>query len=121
MIDGLRRGIVDGFNNAVTAVKNGLNRVRNFFPFSPAKEGPFSGSGYTTSRAVRSCRTSRLAWLVAEADVVRQAEAITKAAAFDMPNVGAGWPVRSGVRGYWSGVWGDQQLHDREPGRGAHQ
>ena len=47
MIDGLRRGIVDGFNNAVTAVKNGLNRVRNFFPFSPAKEGPFSGCGYT--------------------------------------------------------------------------
>ena len=29
-------------------VKGGLEKIRDLFPFSPAKEGPFSGHGYTT-------------------------------------------------------------------------
>jgi hypothetical protein len=29
-------------------VSNGLSAIRDFFPFSPAKVGPFSGRGYTT-------------------------------------------------------------------------
>lgn len=29
-------------------VKSIVSRVRNLLPFSPAKEGPFSGHGYTT-------------------------------------------------------------------------
>lgn len=48
LINGFTRGIRNSFSNAVNAVKNGVKRVRNFFPFSPAKEGPFSGAGYTT-------------------------------------------------------------------------
>ena len=48
MLDGLRRGIENGISGAVNAVKRGLNRIRSFFPFSPAKRGPFSGHGYTT-------------------------------------------------------------------------
>ena len=47
MIDGFKDGIVNAFNNRVNAVKNRLSRIRNFFPFSPAKEGPFSGKGWT--------------------------------------------------------------------------
>lgn len=48
LIDGLTQGIRDGFNAAVGAVQNGLAWLRGFFPFSPAKYGPFSGHGYTT-------------------------------------------------------------------------
>ena len=87
LIDGFRRGIVNAFNNAVNAVRNGLTRIRNFFPFSPAKEGPFSGKGYTlySGRALTSDFAKGMS--MAEADVVRQAEAITRAAAFDIPDV----------------------------------
>ncbi|MCL7660572.1 hypothetical protein M8360_34925, partial [Klebsiella pneumoniae] len=68
-------------------VRNGLTRIRNFFPFSPAKEGPFSGKGYTlySGRALTSDFAKGMS--MAEADVVRQAEAITRAAAFDIPDV----------------------------------
>lgn len=48
LLDGFRRGIDDAFRGVVDAVKSGLDWVRGFFPFSPAKRGPFSGSGYTT-------------------------------------------------------------------------
>lgn len=48
MLDGFTRGIRNGFTNAVDAVKNGIGKIRNFFPFSPAKEGPLSGRGYVT-------------------------------------------------------------------------
>ena len=48
LLTGLANGIKQGFSNAVSAVKNGLSNLRSYFPFSPAKLGPFSGSGYTT-------------------------------------------------------------------------
>ena len=48
LIDGLTKGIRDGFDAAVGAVQDGLAWLRGFFPFSPAKYGPFSGHGYTT-------------------------------------------------------------------------
>lgn len=48
MLNGLKRGIENGISGAVNAVKSGLSKIRSFFPFSPAKQGPFSGHGYTT-------------------------------------------------------------------------
>lgn len=48
MIAGFTNGITNAFGNAVDAVKRGVEKVRRFLPFSPAKEGPFSGKGYTT-------------------------------------------------------------------------
>lgn len=47
IISGLTDGIKNAFSGAVDAVKEGLGRVRNLLPFSPAKEGPFSGRGWT--------------------------------------------------------------------------
>jgi phage-related protein len=48
----LIRGFIEGIKRmvgkAVEAVKSLVSEVRNFFPFSPAKVGPFSGRGYTT-------------------------------------------------------------------------
>ena len=100
MIDGFKDGIVNAFNNAVNAVKNGLSRIRNFFPFSPAKEGPFSGKGYTIYSGQALTEDFAKGMSMAESDVVRQAEAITKAASFDVPPVpGMSGPNMAGANG----------------------
>lgn len=48
----MMRGFIDGIvslaQTAVNKVMAVVERVRGLFPFSPAKYGPFSGSGYTT-------------------------------------------------------------------------
>lgn len=87
LIDGFTRGIKNAFGNAVNAVKNGVQRVRNFFPFSPAKEGPLSGHGYTSYSGQKMIEDFAGGMSAAESDVVRQAEAITRAAALDVPEV----------------------------------
>ena len=48
LLNGFKQGIANGFNSAKSAVESGLSTLRSFFPFSPAKQGPFSGHGYTT-------------------------------------------------------------------------
>lgn len=48
ILDGLRDGIMGAIGSVKDAVSGALSSVRNLFPFSPAKEGPFSGHGYTT-------------------------------------------------------------------------
>jgi phage-related protein len=48
LIDGFASGIRAAIGRATSAASSAVSAVRNFFPFSPAKEGPFSGSGYTT-------------------------------------------------------------------------
>lgn len=47
IIRGLIRGITSMAGNVKKAVKDVLQRARNLLPFSPAKEGPFSGKGWT--------------------------------------------------------------------------
>src|SRR5690606_17573715 len=46
------QGLIDGINgmiqNAKNAAKKVMDAIANFFPHSPAKEGPFSGRGWTT-------------------------------------------------------------------------
>ncbi|GGV68802.1 hypothetical protein GCM10010294_24910 [Streptomyces griseoloalbus] len=48
----LIRGFINGIKSMIGSVRDAassaVSAARNFFPFSPAKEGPFSGSGYTT-------------------------------------------------------------------------
>lgn len=44
-------GLIDGVNSMFSSAKNAvsglLSGIRNLLPFSPAKEGPFSGKGWT--------------------------------------------------------------------------
>lgn len=47
LIQGLINGIKSAFGGAVAAVRSGMTMIRNLLPFSPAKEGPFSGRGYS--------------------------------------------------------------------------
>ena len=51
LLDSFTRGLQEGFQKAVDAVGDGIKRVRDFFPFSPAKIGPLSGHGYVTYSA----------------------------------------------------------------------
>lgn len=48
LMNGFKQGILNAVENVKSAVKGALQKVRDFFPFSPAKTGPFSGSGYTS-------------------------------------------------------------------------
>ena len=48
LMDGFKQGILGAVDKVKSAVKGALQKVRDFFPFSPAKVGPFSGSGYTS-------------------------------------------------------------------------
>ena len=47
LMDGFTQGIKNGVQGAIDAASGAVQSVRDFFPFSPAKRGPFSGSGYT--------------------------------------------------------------------------
>lgn len=46
IINGLVSGIKNAIGGAVNAVSNALSSIRDLFPFSPAKKGPFSGRGW---------------------------------------------------------------------------
>lgn len=48
IIQGLVDGIQGAIEGAISAVSSAVSSIRDLFPFSPAKEGPFSGHGYTT-------------------------------------------------------------------------
>ena len=45
------QGLIDGLNSmvgaAMSAAERAVSAIREFFPFSPAKRGPFSGRGWT--------------------------------------------------------------------------
>ncbi|PTM58384.1 phage tail tape measure protein [Desmospora activa] len=42
LLEAFTKGIKNGFKKAKDAVTNGLKKIRNLLPFSPAKEGPLS-------------------------------------------------------------------------------
>ena len=48
LMNGFKQGVLNAVEGVKNAVKGALQKVRDFFPFSPAKVGPFSGSGYTS-------------------------------------------------------------------------
>jgi phage-related protein len=46
MINSLAQGILSQLGSAVSAANSVVGAIRDFFPSSPAKRGPFSGKGY---------------------------------------------------------------------------
>ena len=48
ILGGLKDGIMSAVGSVTSAVSGAMSQIRSFFPFSPAKRGPFSGRGYTT-------------------------------------------------------------------------
>jgi phage-related protein len=47
LIQGLINGLYSKLQDAYNSAADILGRIRSLFPFSPAKEGPFSGKGWT--------------------------------------------------------------------------
>lgn len=47
IMDGLAQGIRNGISAAVDSASNAMEAISKLFPHSPAKEGPFSGHGWT--------------------------------------------------------------------------
>lgn len=47
IIQAVGSGIRSAFSSVYSAVSSGLSSIRNLLPFSPAKEGPFSGRGWS--------------------------------------------------------------------------
>lgn len=72
----LMQGLADGITGAISwvtdKVSGAIGSIRDLFPFSPAKEGPFSGRGYVTysGRAIMRDFASALS---ANASVARNA------------------------------------------------
>ena len=56
LMNGFKQGVLNAVESVKGAVKGALQKVRDFFPFSPAKVGPFSGSGYTSVSGERLMR-----------------------------------------------------------------
>jgi len=48
LLEGLWQGVQNALGWVKDKISGALSSIRNLFPFSPAKEGPFSGTGYTT-------------------------------------------------------------------------
>lgn len=48
LVSGFWDGIVARWNQLVSWFRNAMAGLRSMFPFSPAREGPFSGRGYVT-------------------------------------------------------------------------
>lgn len=99
LIDGFKDGIMNAFTSVKNAVSGGLSSVRNLFPFSPAKEGPFSGRGYTTWSG-RALAQDFAAAIASQAGVVEAAASeLMSAASLDATPV-----ITASVSGSSAGV-----------------
>lgn len=98
LINGFKNGIVNAFNGLKNTVKNGLSNIRKLFPFSPAKEGPFSGTGYTTYSGRALMRDFGGAIAAEAATVKKQTEAALQSVQGAFDDVSASAPnVKLGV------------------------
>jgi phage-related protein len=81
IIQGLIDGLYSKLQDAANAASDILNRIRQYFPFSPAKIGPFAGRGWTSY--------SGKSMMVALADGIRSQEGQLVAAANQVMQAGA--------------------------------
>lgn len=79
------QGFIDGIRNMIGAVgdaaKAVVDKARGFFPFSPAKEGPFSGKGWVLYSGRSVGKAFAQGMLDERSTVAAAAKSLTKAAA----------------------------------------
>jgi len=113
IIAGLANGIRNGLGAVTGAVRNVLGAARKLLPFSPAKEGPFSGRGWTLYSG-RSISAALATGLTDNTHLVRAAAlrmATAAVPAFGGVNVpgltfGSAGRARTGASGGLGGVGG---------------
>lgn len=81
----LIQGFIDGIKSMISAVgdaaKAVVDKARGFFPFSPAKEGPFSGKGWVLYSGRSIGKAFAQGMLDERSTVAAAAKSLTKAAA----------------------------------------
>jgi phage-related protein len=82
LISGFISGILSKVGEVASAASSVVSRARDFFPFSPAKEGPFSGKGWTLYSG-QSIGDAMAAGLASRGGAVRSAAAGLLGAAND--------------------------------------
>lgn len=100
------QGLIDGlwsmFDSVMSTVGDILGRIREAFPFSPAKWGPFSGHGYTTFSGQALMRDFAKG-IRSQAGIVDTAleDAMSHSFTPEMPSVSAQWSanVSGGMAG----------------------
>lgn len=98
LLDGLVEGLKDplGLGSLGDAAKSVVDGIADWFQHSPAKKGPFSGSGYTLIRGAQMVKDMATGMVSAQSSVTAAA-ASTAAAAAGALSVGtAGVGARSG-------------------------
>lgn len=92
LITGFINGIKGAVGAAVNAVKGVVSRVRDLFPFSPAKDGPLAGRGYTTFSGAAMIGDFAKAIAAEQNTVKRATEKVMNAAAlgsrYEIPTIG---------------------------------
>lgn len=99
LISGFVRGIRDKVGDVTSAVGSVVSKARDLLPFSPAKEGPFSGRGWTLYSG-RAISESIAEGLAQRATLVQRAAAAVARSARDAVSAPiAGSPALSGIAG----------------------
>lgn len=99
LISGFVRGILDKVGDVTSAVGSVVSKARDLLPFSPAKEGPFSGRGWTLYSG-RAISESIAEGLAQRATLVQRAAAAVARAAHDAVSAPiTGGPALSGMAG----------------------
>jgi hypothetical protein len=103
IIDGLVRGFESAIGGAKDRISGGIASIRNLFPFSPAKEGPFSGRGWTTYSGQAIAEGLAAGMLARGGLVYSAADTLTRAAQIGPsgfgPSSGSGLAGMAGVGG----------------------
>ena len=93
VIDGFVRGIQSAAGKVTSAVKNVVNSARRLFPFSPAKEGPFSGRGWVLYSGISIGEAFADGMERTESEVEKAARLLADAAVIDVPGPHIGAPT----------------------------
>lgn len=97
LVQGFINGIWSKLGEVANAAASIVGAARSYFPFSPAKEGPFSGKGWTLYSG-QSVSEALAAGMASRADAVRSAAAGLMGAAHDamagvpLPGMAGGLP-----------------------------
>lgn len=84
ILQGLINGLYSMLQNAYNAASDIMGQIRNLFPFSPAKEGPFSGKGWTLFSGQSMGRDLAKGIAMSENLVARAADGLMGAAAVSL-------------------------------------
>jgi len=107
LIQGLWNGIAGMVGWITSKVSGVLTSIRNLFPFSPAKEGPFSGKGYTTYSGQALMQDFGAGMESATGDVRSAASGVLGGAQGALPSAGGGWAGGGGVTVTFAGNTSD--------------